>query len=99
MDAKFPSLSDWVKLPLIKLLPIRQSIGLLPVCLRRLVAQSAHDEHVLARKFAPGDVLIATNLGGRGSDYKVGLPSGMPWHRRSRLSSLPCFPPRWTAVR
>jgi hypothetical protein len=42
--------------------------------------QSAHDEHLLGRRFVPGDVVIATNLGGRGSDYKVDLgraPAGL----------------------
>ena len=43
--------------------------------------QSAHDEHLLGRRFVPGDVVIATNLGGRGSDYKV---------RSDSSNILPC---------
>jgi len=37
--------------------------------------ESAYDQHLLAHHFRPGAVVITTNLGGRGSDYKVDLES------------------------
>ena len=38
--------------------------------LRTSVYMEMTDEHLLSQELAPGDVVITTNLGGRGSDYK-----------------------------
>ncbi len=42
--------------------------------------ETSADEHLLTRKLRPGDMIVSTNLGGRGSDYKVDLdhaPKGL----------------------